>query len=224
MRTLHLLAVTQLFAIALSMPGEVQAQTIVPIAPFHSVELSGGGRVVLRNGPVQRVTLVKGSPDHTRITIADGGWLVIKNCEFRCPRGYELEIEIVTPDIARISVGDGGSIQSRGSFPRQAEIKASVRDGGMIDIRSMAVDSVYASVEEGGMIFTMPQANLVASVVNGGNITYWGDPRIKWAVKSGGVVVKGTAEDADKAASEFSSPLTPPAPIPAIRPIQPIRN
>src|ERR1700730_9334702 len=97
----------------------IVGQKVVPLTSFSLVELHDGGKAILHHGPTQRVTLLKGSLDYTRVTIADGGRLVINRCKTECPRGYDLEIEMVTPDIARISVADGGTIQSRGSFPRQ---------------------------------------------------------------------------------------------------------
>lgn len=224
LRTLHLLALSGLSALALAMPATVAAQTVVPLSSFSSVELHDGAEVILRYGPTQRVTLLKGSLECSGITVADGGLLVIDKYKSRCQRGYELEIEIVTPDIARISVADGGTIQSHGKFPRKAEIGVAVTNGGMIDIRSMAVDSVTASVEQGGIIFTMPQIALFASVMQGGNITYWGDARVKSSVRSGGEVTKGNADQADKPLSELS-PSVPSVPsIPSLRPIQRLRN
>jgi hypothetical protein len=227
LRTLQLLAVTQLSAFVLAVPATVDAQTVVPVAPFRSVELHDGIHAILRHGPSQRVTLLRGSPDHTAFTITDGGRLVIDKCKGRCPRGYAVEIEIVSADIAGIVVADGGTIQSRGSFPRQAEIEVAVRQGGTIDIRSMAVDSVTAAVEQGGRIFTMPQIAMSASVVNGGEITYWGDARVESKVRHGGGVIKGTADEADKPLSELDPPLASPlsAPsVPVVRPIQPPRK
>jgi Putative auto-transporter adhesin, head GIN domain len=207
-----------------SLPASVVAQKVIPLTPFSSVELRSGGRAILHHGPTQSVTLVKGSLDYTRVTIADGGRLVIDRCKSECPRGYDLEIEIVTPDIARVSVEDGGTIQSSGSFPRQVEITVGVNDGGTIDIRSMAVDSVSASVYSGGRIFTRPQAAMFASVVDGGIITYWGDARIRKSIKGGGVVTRGTAAEAGQPLSESSPPLPSVPPIPALPPIQPLRN
>lgn len=222
--TLHLLVIAQLSALAVAPPAPVTAQTVIPVAPFHSVELRSGVEAILRHGPKQRVTLLKGSTDCSEITITDGGRLVIDKYKGRCPRGYELEIEIVTPDIAEILVADGGRIQSRSSFPRQAQITTTVRNGGTIDIRSMVPDRVTASVEEGGAIFMMPQIALSARVVNGGQITYWGDARVESSVRNGGAINKGTAAEADKPLSELSPPLAPPPPVPPLRPIQPIRN
>jgi putative autotransporter adhesin-like protein len=207
-----------------SLPAPVVAQKVVPLTPFSSVELRSGGKAILHHGPTQRVTLVKGSLDYTHVTIGDGGRLVIDSCKSQCPREYDLEIEIVTPDATRISVADGGTIQSSGSFPRQAEITVAVNEGGSIDIRSMAVNSVTASVYSGGRIFTRPQAAMFASVVDGGIITYWGDARIRKSIKGGGVVTRGTAAEAGQPLSELSPPLPSVPPIPALPPIQPLSN
>lgn len=226
MRTSHLLVVTLLSALALAMPAPGTAQTVVPLAPFRSVELRNGGKVILRHGPVQRVTLLKGTPDYTQVTIVGGDRLVIDRCINNCPRAYELEIEIITPDIAGISVAHGGTIASQGNFPRLAEIGVDVSNGGTIDIRSMTVDSVTASVDQGGRIFTKPQAVMSASVRQGGIITYWGDAKVTSSVKHGGVVTKGTADEADKPISDVGPSLlsVPQSPILPPRPIQPVRN
>ena len=194
----------------------IVAQKIVPLAPFSSVELQDGVHAVLRHGPGQRVTLVKGSLDYTSVEVADGGRLLIDSCAMHCPRGYELEIEIVTPDVAGISVNDGGTIQSVGSFPRQTEIRVAVNDGGTIDIRSMSVDTVTASVHSGGRIFTRPQNVLSASVADGGIVTYWGDARISTSIKGGGVVTKGTAAEASQPISDSGSPPPPVPPVPPL--------
>ena len=184
---------------------------------FSSVELRNGGKVFLRHGKTQRVTLLKGSSVYTQIAIAGEDRLVIDKCKNDCPRGYELEIEIVTPDISIVSIADGGTIEVLDSFPPRKEIRVAVSQGGTIDIRTLTVDSVTASVDQGGKILTKPQSAMIASVRQGGNITYWGDARVRSSVRDGGVVTKGTAEDADKPLSALSDsfqvvPVIPPLP------------
>ena len=111
----------------------------VEVAPFRSIETRNGTHAILRYGSTQRVTFLKGSPDNTEITVASGGGLVIDKCKSKCTRGYELEIEIVTPELAALTVAHGGWIQSRGSFPRQTEIRLTVDNGGSIDVRSLSL-------------------------------------------------------------------------------------
>lgn len=206
-----------------SWSSSIGTQRVVTLAQFSSVELRGGGKVILRNGPVQRVTLLKGSLNHSQVTVASGDQLIIEKCGNRCPREYELQIEIVAPDIAGISVTDGGTIEVRGTFPRRAELRVAVSDGGAIDIRSMTVDSVVASVNQGGTIFTKPQSAMIASVHQGGNITYWGDAQIISYVRYGGIVTKGAADEADKPLSDFAPAFQSVPPVPPA-PVQPVRN
>ena len=205
-RIFQLTSVCKLFVIFLVVAAPVAAQTVISVAPFRSIELHDGGHVILRHGAAQTVTLLKGSLDCAQFTTSDGSRLVIDKYKEQCPGKYELEIEIVTPSIAEILVTDGGMIQSLDSFPAQAEIKTVVRNGGAIDIRTMAADKVAASVEEGGRIFAIPRIALLASIVNGGQISYWGDARIESSVRRGGAVTKGAADDADKPLSELTLP------------------
>ena len=206
-----------------SMSPPAGSQKVVPLGQFSSIELRGGGKAILRHGPVPRVTLLKGSLTYSPVTIASGNQLIVDKCRNRCPQGYELQIEIVAPDIAGISVTDGGTIEVRGTFPRRAELRVAVSDGGAIDIRSMMVDSVVASVNQGGMIFTKPQSAMIASVRQGGNIIYWGDAQVISSVRNGGVVTKGTADEEDKPLSDFGDQSQPTPPVPPI-PVQPVRN
>jgi hypothetical protein len=205
----------------LSVQTAAQSEPVsVEVAPFRSVELRHGGRVVLRYGATQRVTFLRGSPEHTRVTVAPGGELLIEKCKRSCGRGYDIEVEILTPEVARVTVAQGGMIQTRGSFPRQAEIRVDVDNGGGIDIRSMSVGSVTASVLSGGRIYVRPFTAMVASVVDGGNITYWGDARITQSIQRGGVITKGEQSDADQPLWESSPAI---APIPAVPPLPPTK-
>lgn len=193
---------------------------------FSALELRNGGTVNLIHGPSQRVTLLKGDPEQIAITIGADGRLVIDRCPKHCPRGHDLEVEVETPARAAIAVAEGGTIQSRGEFPLQPEIRVGVSQGGTIDIRSMPVANVTASVYSGGRIFTQAGAALSANVEHGGNVTYWGDPVVKSSVRFGGVVVKGTATDVDRPLVDLGiegpPPVPPIPPVPAVPAIQPI--
>ena len=174
MRTLSstLLVVTVLSTMGLA------AQEVIPLGQFRSLELHDGGTVIVRHGPVQRVTLLAGDVRSTRIRVESGQRLVIENCSPHCPRNYHLELEVLTPELAAVAVSNGGTVQSAGAFPVQAAIAAAVEQGGTIDIRTMVADAVAASVHQGGRIFTTPRQALSAAIASGGAITYWGEPRV----------------------------------------------
>jgi len=221
------LAGLMLFLATLSVAATTLAMRVgVPLtASFSSVELRNGGKVFVTHGQSQGVTLLKGDPEQASITIRDDGRLVIDRCPTHCSRNHDFEVEVVTPALSAIAVAEGGTIQSRGDFPPQSEIGVGVSQGGTIDIRSMPVANVMASVFSGGRIFTRPGSALTARVEQGGNVTYWGDAVVESSIQHGGVVVDGSPSDADKPLAELMGPqyVDPPAPIPPVPPVSPIQ-
>ena len=172
--------------------GAALAQTALPLAPFNSVELRGGGHVEIRHGDAQRVTLLKGSTAFTTARIEDGRKLVIDACNHDCPSHYDLEIQIVTPDIDAASVSGGGLVESVGAFPNQHSIAAAVDGGGTVDVRSIDAASANVAVDGGGKILVKAEHALNAAIDGGGRILYWGDPEITSAIDGGGNVSKGS--------------------------------
>src|ERR1700739_2773087 len=103
------------------------AATPVQVGHFNQVELNGGGHVTIRHGAQQSVTLVKGSTDITKFRIKDGDKLVIDACPHDCPMGrYDLEVEIVTPDITAAAIDGGGHIVAENGFPARDRLAAAV--------------------------------------------------------------------------------------------------
>lgn len=211
---------TALACMALGASPGAGAATVVPVARFEAVELHGGGRVTLRHGSEQRVTLRRGDARHTRIEV-EAGRLTVSNCVPDCPRGYRLEMEIETPALTAVAVSDGGVIQSLGTFPPAAALAVAVEQGGILDARSLAADSVAAVVNNGGLILTRPRRQLTASVSQGGNVTYWGEPHVTKAIDHGGVVEKGQASDAQRPLAELSPRHAPVPPVPPLPPSPP---
>jgi Antirepressor regulating drug resistance, predicted signal transduction N-terminal membrane component len=204
---------------AAAMP--VAMQPGVPVAAsFSSVELRNGATATLIHGGSQRVTLLEGDLEQASISVRDDGRLVIDRCPAHCPRRHNFAVEVTTPALTAIAVAQGGTIQSRGEFPRQTQIDVAVSQGGTIDLRSMALANITASVESGGRIFVKPTSALSATVEQGGVVTYWGDAVVKSSVQHGGAVIKGTASDADKSLAELGpKPPAPPPPVPPVPPV-----
>ena len=179
-----------LVTLPLLMAGTAFAGTDISVAPFKSIQLRGGGHVVLHHGPQQHVTLVNGSTQITHFEIVDGDTLRIDACNGHCPHHYDLEVDIVSSKIDGVAIDGGGKIESRGDFPKQGKIGAVVSGGGDIDIRTMSADEVDAAVNGGGQITTRVAHRLNAAVNGGGNISYEGDPVVTSAVNGGGSITK----------------------------------
>ncbi len=200
-----------LLVLGCARPEPAAAQTALELAPFRSVALSDGGRVVIRHGAAQRVTLVEGEADVT----VEGTRLRIGRCR-SCPRRVHPRVEIVTPTLDSLSVDNGGAIVVENGFPSQPVLAAAVDNGGAIDARGLDAGQVAASIAQGGMIYVRPSRALQAAIRQGGAITYWGDPAVQSAVSHGGVVQRGRAQDE-------SRPLADLAPSPPKRlPVPPV--
>ena len=179
------LAAIAMIGAVLAVP--VAAGTVVPLPRFEAVSLEGKGRVILRHGDRQAVTIVEGDPDVTRFEV-DRNSLKISACQNRCPANYRLVIEVVSPNVDAIAVTGGGTVAAAGPFPSRNALALSVQGGGLIDTQAVSARRVAASVNGGGEIRTRADASLAASVNGGGTITYAGAPSVATAIRGGGKV------------------------------------
>ena len=177
-----------LFVLALAAAAPAVATELVPTQPFRSVELRGGGDVTLVPGPVQRVTILNGSSQFTRIYMARDGQLRIDACNERCPRNYNLQIRIESPSVPSMGISGGGSFTAAPGFRPQGELSVAVNGGGTINARAVDATDVSAAVNGGGRVFVKPRTALSAAVHGGGEIRYGGNPQVSMAVAGGGDV------------------------------------
>jgi hypothetical protein len=177
-----------LFVLAFAASAPALAAEVVPVQPFRSVELHGGGDVTIVPGPVERVTLIQGSTRSTRMAVDADGKLVIDACYQQCPRNFDLQIRIESPRVPAVAIQGGGTIRASGGFAPQNELAAAVRGGGTIDLRPVDAIHVSAAVEGGGTIAVRPRSALAAAVRGGGEIRYSGNPQVSMAVAGGGDV------------------------------------
>lgn len=164
---------------------------LVPVPDFRTVQLRGGGSVVIRPGPARRVTIVNGSTAFTRVRVTDRGELRIDACNERCPNRYDLRIEIVAPAAPDAAVSGGGAITVAPGFAPQTDFAAAVNGGGQVDARALRATSVSAAVNGGGRVLVGPSEDLSAAVSGGGEVRYAGNPHVSSVVNGGGAVRRG---------------------------------
>jgi hypothetical protein len=178
-------------ALLLTLAAPASAAETVAVPAFKSIELNGGGKVVIRHGSTQRVTLISGSTDYTQVRVdtrrGKNDQLTIDACNRHCPRNYDLRIEIVTPDVSAVAIHGGGEIVVQPGFSRRSNVAAAVNGGGEIDLRALHSDSVAAAVHGGGSLLVSTD-NLAAAIFGGGDIRYVGDPKKTIAINGGGTV------------------------------------
>lgn len=181
-------SIIPLFAVALAASVPALAAETVPVPAFRSVELRGGGQLIVRSGPVQRVTLVEGSARITRFRVERDGQLKIDVCDGRCPDHYRLRVEIQSPRAPDVAIAGGGLIQAAGGFAPQRQLSAAIRGGGKIDVQAVPASSVSAAVHGGGLISVRARSTLAAAINGGGEVRYFGNPQVSSAVHGGGAV------------------------------------
>jgi len=167
------------------------AQTLIHVPPFNSIELEGGGHVVVKYGQEQQVRLLSGSTAFTRIEVEEGNKLRIEACNDQCPHRYNLDVEITTPRIDALAISGGGRIEAADGFPPPNKLTLAVDGGGTIDSRSLRVARATAAIEGGGVIKLSAAEKLTAAINGGGKIQYWGEPKLTEAVEGGGDVERG---------------------------------
>jgi hypothetical protein len=176
-----------LFTLVAAASAPALATEQVPVSAFRSVQLRGGGEVIIRPGPVQRVTLVEGSSRITRFRI-EREQLKIDVCDGNCPRDYRLRIDIQSPHAPDVAIAGGGLIQATGGFAPQRRLSAAITGGGKIDVDAVQADDVNAAVHGGGLISVHARSALLAAVNGGGEVRYSGNPQVASAINGGGAV------------------------------------
>lgn len=188
---MHRFAFAALITAPLMLAAPSLAATDIPLPPFTGISVHGGGHVILMHGATQRVTLLKGDPKVAQLEVVHGNTLDISPCPTICPfHNTELEVEIVSPNIAAIEAHGGGAIDTKGEFPKQAQMSVAAHGGGSIDIRAIAVEQIAADVHGGGDVHVKPISSLAASVHGGGVISYSGNPQVASSIHGGGSVTK----------------------------------
>ena len=172
---------------ALALAAPAAAQTPVRVGAFDSLELRGGGEVIVRHGREQRVTILGGDPNLASISVDSEGDLVIRPCRSSC-RNQRLRVEVVTPQLDAIAISGGGQVRTEAGFARRGTVALAINGGGSLDARTMPAETVAAAVTGGGRIRTSPVRTLAAAIRGGGAITYTGNPRTTVSVNGGGTV------------------------------------
>ena len=181
-------SILPLFALTLVAAVPAIAAETVPVSSFRQIDLRGGGNVVVRPAAVQRVTIIEGSSQVTRMWIARERTLQIDACNRQCPRDYRLRIVIDTPNIEGLAIKGGGQITAAPGFRPQKNLATAVQGGGRIDARDIASSNVAAAVNGGGELLVSPVADLAAAVRGGGTIRYSGNPRVSSVISGGGSI------------------------------------
>jgi hypothetical protein len=176
--------------------GAAHADTTVPVARFHTVTIEGMGHITFVHGNQQRVVLKRGDATNTSIYVKDAGDLIFKSCPGKgwfgltnsCPDGYELDVEITTPDISGVEIDGSGKFDTGGSFPKQGSLKIEINGSGNVDLMGLPADSVDAAIHGSGKIRVTAIEKLEVEIAGSGSVVYAGNPHIGQTIMGSGEV------------------------------------
>jgi hypothetical protein len=180
-----------LFFVALAVSAPALAVESLPVPPFRSVELRGGGNVEVVPGPRERVTIVQGSSQFTHAYVDRSGKLIVETCNAECPHLYHMQLQIESPRVPDLAVSGGGAITVAPGFVPQPQLSGAINGGGKIDARAVEAADVSAAVNGGGDLLVHAASNLSGAVRGGGTVRYWGNPQVSSAIAGGGTIRRG---------------------------------
>ena len=169
-------------------PAIASAQTVEQVGKFTGVELHGGGTINIRQGSVQRVTLVSGDPREANFEVDSRGHLIASPCRSSCWGMRHFEVDIETPDLNEVAIYGGGHITAKGAFPAATAMSVTIHGGGDIDVKDVPAQATSVEIHGGGKILVSAQNSLQAAIHGGGAIRYAGHPAVNSEIHGGGSV------------------------------------
>ena len=175
--------------------GGASADTMVPVGQFHSVTIEGMGHVTFVHGAQQRVVLKSGDTDNTKIYVKDGD-LVFKSCPGKgwfgwnnsCPMGYELNVEVTTPDLSGVEIDGSGKFDTQGGFPQQQKLAIEINGSGNVDLMDMPAASTDVAIHGSGKVHVNAKNDLDVEIAGSGSVVYGGNPHISQTIMGSGEV------------------------------------
>ncbi|MBO6517697.1 MAG: DUF2807 domain-containing protein [Bacteroidia bacterium] len=172
--------------------GELETRTL-SLSEFTGVGLSRSANVTIRQGNVQEVR-VTGEPnilDRLETKVSGGIWDI--DLERGCYRSYDLDVDIVVPNLDLISVSGSGDITIK-DFENQRNLDLSISGSGDINLnRFEGLNTLDINVSGSGDIIgldTIKNVNLVEMRFSGSG-NYQGYPIL---TKACDVNISGSAD------------------------------
>ncbi|HEY5337156.1 MAG TPA: DUF2807 domain-containing protein [Rhizomicrobium sp.] len=185
-----------MLAAAALLATDASADTTVPVGHFHSVTIEGMGHVTFVHGAQQRVVLKAGDTTNTQISVKDGGDLVFKSCPSKgwfgwnssCPSGYDLQVEITTPELSGVVIDGSGKIDSTGTFAPQPKLDVEINGSGNVDLAGIPAGASAVAIHGSGKVRIDARDALDVEIAGSGSVLYAGNPHISQTIMGSGEV------------------------------------
>lgn len=161
------------------------------LSSFEKVAVSGGGNFRFHYAPVPSIELRGiGSCIESVETEVRGKTLYIRS-ERDIGGACHTEIFIGASSLSEIRLKGGGRVKVEDGFPVVDRFHCHLQGGGEVLMYSLAVDSLFATIQGGGVIKARVKSLLQGEIGGGGVIRYLGTPVVESEISGGGVIKKG---------------------------------
>lgn len=158
------------------------------LPPFEKVQVSGGGRFYFHHAPFASMEIKRTGPcrEPVEVEVVDNTLYVYSAGADGA--GCETKIYIGTPSLNEIRLKSGGNVEIAEGFPAVERFYCRQEGGGRVFMRSLQVDSLFASIEGGGELNARVSKFLQGKISGGGVIYYKGSPVVESELSGGGLI------------------------------------
>lgn len=157
---------------------------------FDKVIMTGGGDVVITRSPVTSLT-VAGSDSCLKSFESEvkSETLIIRQMH-NDSRDCILKIHVSAPKLVAIQQDGGGNIKVESGFEPTDSFQCVLNGGGIVEMKTLKVNSFHATINGGGEIFIHADKLLKADINGGGSISYIGNPEVISKNTNGGSIIE----------------------------------
>ncbi|NQD37853.1 hypothetical protein HPT27_12525 [Permianibacter sp. IMCC34836] len=177
-----------LIAVLMLAMGPVSAAEGDVVPGFTKVTISVAGNTQIHAGGEYRVSIKAEVSMRQRIKVDVDGDTLRVYCPGNCGSLHHDGIDVYLPQLNELHLLNGGRIELDTGLPVANSLGLTVHNGGTIDAGNAIAERVVAEVHNGGRIVLAACSQLDTRIRNGGDIQYFGTPKISKDVINGGNV------------------------------------
>jgi len=160
----------------------------IALPSFETIVSNGGGNLFFHYSLKSKIEIKGAGPcvEGMQVSVASGTLNIRPKAGFS--ENCRAEIHVFTPSIKGIQQNGGGRVVIKEGFAPMDIFNCSMDGGGAIQMIALSVDSLFASIEGGGVISAQVRKHLDGKISGGGVILYQGDPVVESKISGGGVI------------------------------------
>ena len=156
------------------------------VAPFDRLILHGGGNVQVMFSDSYFLKVKRDGQCLVQVDYSVASRTLKINISRESQDNCNTEFYIGAPNLHTITQVGGGVLQLQPGFTTQDLFHYIMVDGGEANVSELSVNSFHASIHGGGTLQIHAEKELNGTIVDGGRITFTGNPKVSSSISGGG--------------------------------------